>query len=691
VSLIIGVDVGGTFTDVVGSNGSGELVIRKELNEGDNLTGVVRGVDAVLDTMNAAWPDITLLVHGTTIATNAVLTASGAMVALLATKGFRDALALRRGRRANIYDNRRRTPAPLVPRALRYDIAERIRHDGSVLEPLQSEALAGALDDATRRGAKAIAVCFMHSYVNPAHEHSAREIVTAYARHHDLSWSVSVASGLTQEIGYYERTSTTVVDAYVAPMLTTYLDRLERILSRRRFRGACAVKQISSGCLSLRHARRTPIRTLNSGPTGAVLAGRAIARELGLSDCITFDMGGTSCDVCLIIAGEIPHASGGEVAGHHFQIPATDIVTVGAGGGSIVHVDASGLPRVGPQSAGAHPGPACYRRGGDQPTITDASVVLGLIDPDSFHGGATKLDLGEARRAFRSVAAMLGVGIEEAALAAHRIVGRAMAGAVAELGARRAYDLRRAPLIVAGGAGPLHACQVATLLDLRLVVIPQSASVFSAMGMLNAELRYDRVMSVGPFDLETCPWDDCFERFRVMEREGDADLAQAGIAAEDRRLERSIDLRYNGQFDTLTVPLLPRDPEPPHNELRVRFSVAHRERYTIAAESDPLEVCALRSAARGPSPKIAGRKVYATHPMPRMVRNACGDVPAPTLQVPLSDLPLRELREGPALICDSYWSAWIPERWICARDLRGNVLAAPREEPSMLISALGNA
>jgi N-methylhydantoinase A/oxoprolinase/acetone carboxylase beta subunit len=691
VSVIVGVDVGGTFTDIVASNGSGELIIRKELNQGDDLTGVARGVDAVLDELDADWHDIILLVHGTTIATNALLTGSGAAVALLATKGFRDALALRRGRRANIYDNRRRSPAPLVPRTRRYDIAERIRHDGSVLEPLRSEALIEALDDAARRGAEAIAVCFMHSYVNPAHEHRAREIVTAYARRQGLLWSVSFASGLTQEIGYYERTSTTVADAYVAPMLTAYLDRLEQILSRKGFRGACAVKQISSGCLSLGHARRTPIRTLNSGPTGAVIAGRGIARELGLVDCITFDMGGTSCDVCLIVAGEVPHASGGEVAGHHFQIPATDIVTVGAGGGSIVHVDASGLPRVGPQSAGAHPGPACYGRGGDQPTITDASVVLGLIDPASFHGGASKLDSGRARGAFRAVAAMLGVGIEQAALAAHRIVDRAMAGAVAELGARRGYDLRRAPLIVGGGAGPLHACQVATLLDLRLVVIPQAASVFSAMGMLSAELRYDRVMSVGPFELEACPWDECFARFSAMEREGGADLAQAGIAVADRRLERAVDLRYSGQFDTLTVPLLPRDPERPLNELRARFGAAHYERYTIVAQDDPLEVCALRSTARGPTPEIAARRVCTTHPMPGVSKNGCCDVPAPDLRVPFADLPLAELREGPVLVCDPYWSAWIPERWICARDLRGNVLAAPREEPSTLNSVLASA
>ena len=347
---------------------------------------MVRGIDAVLHSLGAGWGEIALLVHGTTIATDALLTRRGGTVALFSTEGLRDAVALRRGRRSHIYDNRRAVPAPLVPRTRRYGVTERTLANGEVAIDLEPQALLPVLDDAAQRGAEAIAVCFLHSYANPDNEERAREIIDDYAGEHGLDWHVSISSRLTREIGYFERTSTTVLDAYLGPTVVSYLDALQAAIAERGFAGVCTIKQISSGTCSIAQARRAPIHVLNSGPTGAAGAGVAVAASLGHRDGITFDMGGTSCDVCLLVDGAPLTSVQSSVDGHHLQLTAIDIVTIGAGGGSIVATDASGLPRVGPRSAGADPGPACYGRGGTMPTVTDADLVLGLIDAERFHG-----------------------------------------------------------------------------------------------------------------------------------------------------------------------------------------------------------------------------------------------------------------------------------------------------------------
>ena len=608
MSLKIGIDVGGTFTDFVVVRDGAPPQIHKTLSTpADPSIAVVQGLEEIAA---AQQPPLTLtdfaaridtLVHGTTVTTNATLTHTGARCALLTTEGVRDALEMRRGIREEQYNNRYTNVKPLVPRYLRAGIGGRLDRNGNELAPLDVDGVRRAVELFGREGVQAVAICFMNSFANPAHEQAAAELV----RRELPGAYLSVSTDVLPSIRFYERVSTTALNAYVGPKLNHYLDQLVGRLGRAGFQGLLLIMQSNGGVITPQLARDKAALTLLSGPAGGPGAGLYYVRAHGQDKCITTDMGGTSFEASVAVRAPMVK-NDGEIARHKIALPMLDIHTIGAGGGSIGWLDEGGLLRVGPHSAGADPGPACYGKGGTLPTTTDANVVLGYLDPAYFAGGRMTLDVAAARRAIEEhIARPMGLTVEEAAAGMYRIACHNMAQGVREVTIKRGFDPREFPYIPAGGAGPIHACLICEELEIPLQIVPREASVLCAFGMLMSELKHDFVRTFVA-RLEAVDWVRLAAMVDEMQRDGERQLAAERIPAERRRHELRLDCRYIKQYHevSVTVPraLVERRDAAAIAEL---FHAEHNRLfgYSLAQEATPVEIINVRVQAVGATDK----------------------------------------------------------------------------------------
>ena len=585
---VLGVDVGGTFTDFVLVEGSRLRVFKAPSTPVDPSEAVLDGIQTLQTPLDAE------VVHGSTVATNALLERKGARTALLMTAGFEDLLEIGRQNRPALYDFLVDRPPSLTPPELRIGVPECVDSRGASLvafSPDDAKRLAAAVRDG---GAEAVAVSLLFSFLNPGHEAMLREAFEALPE--DVFLSVS--SDLVPEYREYERTSTTVVNAYVGPVVARYLRRLGGALGRR-----LRVVHSGGGSLSARRAADEPVRTLLSGPAAGVVGAFHLASRAGFDDAITFDMGGTSTDVSLC-PGRVQETGASSVGGYPITVPMIDIHTVGAGGGSIARLDAGGALLVGPESAGADPGPACYGRG-DQVTVTDANLLLGRMDPTRFLGGRMTLDVERSRFHMARLAADMGATVASAAEGVVRVANAAMERALRAISLERGFDPRRFTLVAFGGAGPMHACSLAEELRIPRVVAPPHSGVLSALGAALADVvkDYSRSLLLAGDDVTA-------ERVRAayepMERQATAELAEEGFAGRRLRLNRMLDMRYAGQSHELTVPCPPIGPALTSAAAR-RFHRAHRQWFGYSDPSQPVEVVTARLKAVGLSSPIRER------------------------------------------------------------------------------------
>ncbi len=601
----IGIDIGGTFTDLVVLGADGPRIYKFPTTPADPAQGVVAALGDLIRRGEIQPETVDRIAHGSTVATNAVLEGKFARTALVTTKGFRDVLEIGRQNRPELYDLFFTRPAPLVPRELRFEIRERVGAEGAVVRPLERaevEALVPALRAA---GVQAVAVSFLFSFLHPDHEREAGEVLG------QLGVPVTLSSDLLPEFREYERTSTAVLNAALRPVVGGYLSALERGSSELGLPGQWLVMQSSGAIAHAATAEREPVRILLSGPAGGVEGARQVGLRSGFRDLITLDMGGTSCDVALVQGGTAGRTVGGSVGGHPVALPSADIHTIGAGGGSLARLDPGGALGVGPESAGADPGPACYGRGGTEPTVTDAHLVLGHLLPDFPLGGLPRLDLGAAREAVGRIAQPLGTSVEGAALGILEVADAAMERAIRVISVERGHDPRGFVLLAFGGAGPLHAVSLARRLGIPKVLVPPTAGVLSALGLLLAEVGSEASQGVVR-PLRSLPEGALARALSEIEAKARTGLAGqwgavrfAGVAA----------LRYAGQAHELDVPLPDGEVGPGWVEgLERAFHAAHARRYGHAAPEEPVELVALRVRASVPAPKIPVRPAFAPAP-----------------------------------------------------------------------------
>lgn len=595
----IGVDVGGTYTDLVATDESGRTVFAKSPSTpSDQSIGVMAGLEELARRLNVTRAEMLAstdrLVHGTTVATNALLERKGARVALLTTEGHRDVVEMREGLKPDRYDLRSPPPEPLVPRELRFGIRERLRANGEVSIPLDSQSLDDALAGINKSGATSVAVCFLHAYINPAHESDAvKRLAQALP-----GIGVSRSSDVLPQIKEYERVSTTIVNAYVEPIVRRYLTNLEARLTEAGFTGSLFVVLSHGGMAPVEEASRLAAGTVLSGPAGGMSGGRRCAELVGIPDLVPFDMGGTSTDISLIADGQASLSADGMLAGQRIALRSLDIASIAAGGGSIASVDAGRTLRVGPESAGSVPGPACYGNGGLAATVTDANVVLGYLDAAAFMGGKRPLDRAASEAAIDRVAAALELSQQEAAAGIYRMINLKMADGIRLMTLRRGVDPRKFALLSFGGAAGLHAAEVARELEIKRIIVPTVASVLSAWGMLTSDLRYEVSRThygAGP---------------RITAGEVRALFAELEQQAAGRlrswfdgpiAIERSAEMRYGEQIFEIDVSLdgLDWNADNLVEEIEDRFHVKHEELYTYASRGQEVVFVNARVAAVG--------------------------------------------------------------------------------------------
>jgi N-methylhydantoinase A len=591
-------DIGGTFTDVaVFDEKSGRFVLGKALSTPGRL---VDGIAAGVDKAGARYADAGVFLHGSTIAINTLLERSGAKTALLTTEGFRDIYEIGRINRPDAYNLYFRKHVPLVERALRLEVRERLTAEGEVVIPLDEASVHAACDRLEAARVDAVAIMLLHCYVNPAHEARVGEIV----RRRLPRAFVTTSHELSQEYREFERCSTAVANAYIGPEVAAYLSGIEAQLKQAGFGGSFLVVQSTGGLYEARQARQQCVRMLESGPAAGVIGAQALCRALGLEDAVAFDMGGTTAKAGVIHRGEALTTGAALIGGYDqalpVQIPMMDIFEVGTGGGSIAAIDASGALRVGPRSAGAEPGPACYGRGGGLPTVTDANLLLGRLGADRFLGGEMKLDLKTAERALSEhIAKPLGIDVVRAAEGILRIAATAMSYAVKAVSTERGLDAAAFALIAYGGAGPLHASAIAREIGMRRVIVPRAPGHFCAFGMLFADLRYDRVRTWFA-RLSDVSFDEIEHVYAGLIAQGRKSLAASGIEPGRVVVARSADMRYVGQEHPVTVALPPEVFRRRSREaLKRRFDEEHLQRYGTNAPDEPAEIVSLRATVTG--------------------------------------------------------------------------------------------
>jgi N-methylhydantoinase A len=668
-------DVGGTFIDFALVNEeTGEFVIEKQPARAATL---VQEFAAGLERLPVDVDRLSRIFHGTTVGINAVLQERGAKVGLITTLGFRDVLALGRGRRPNVYDAMYRPPEPLVPRYLRRAVAERTGADGREVEPLDLDAVAAEADVLAGHGVEAIAICFLHSYANPANERAAAELI----RQRHPSIAVTASCDVATEWREFERTSTTVLNAYIQPLLKGYLMSLEDELRARGFGGSLALMQSNGGVMSAAAASHRPIRTLESGPAGGVMAAQALSRTLGYPNVICADVGGTSYDVALIEGGDILETTQTEVGGRPIIGPIIDMVSIGAGGGSIAWIDHLGAVQVGPRSAGAHPGPACFGLGGTEPTVTDCHLVLGRLDPDNFLGSRMKLDREAAERAIIScIAEPTDLDLEDAARGILEIAETNMTYAIRALTVERGLDPREFVLLSYGGGGGLFAAAVAQELDIRTVVVPRAPANFSAVGILTSDYREDNAVThVRAFDRASSQ--SVMEEIRKVVAEATAELQLFGFDEADLEFLYRADVRYAGQDDTITVPLDASwlaDEDALLDGVRRRFVAMHQQLFAYGDEDAPLEIVTTRCRAIAPVAHPVSLEWPVLEPgarrMTRQVyfRSAGGLVETPVYD--RESLAVEQVVTGPAIVEEWTTTTLVPPDWLLTTERLGNLI-----------------
>jgi N-methylhydantoinase A len=672
----IGVDIGGTFTDLqILDARSGAIHSHKvATTPADPSIGLMEGVHEAAQRFEFSLSDVGYLLHGTTIATNAVLERKFPRGALVTTAGFEDVLEITRHARREVYSVRPRPFPVLIPRDRRVGIVERITAAGTIETPLAPAALdalaarLAALDVAT------VAITLLNAYVNPAHE----EAIKAHLARALPGIELSISSEISPEIREYERSSTTVLNALLMPVVKAYLERLARRMAEERFAPRLLIVQSNGRVCTPDTASREPVRLLLSGPSGGALAALHLSRTLGEKALVGVDMGGTSYDVSVVRDDRIDLVNQGEIDRLPVRVPMVEIRTIGAGGGSIARVDAGRRLGVGPESAGARPGPVCYGHGGSEPTVTDANLVLGRLDPAFFLGGRMKLDIEAARRAITTrIAAPLGLGMEQAAGGILTMTNANLAAAIRLSLFEKGLDPRDFTLLSFGGAGSLHALAVAEELGIRRVVFPTDASTLSAWGILHSDLGHDfarsRVMLAEPGNLETIR-----TMANALIAQGEERLTQDAIAPERRTLAFSADLRYRGQAFELTVPWDTRVPDAAALARLVEdFHAAHRQRFSYANPGDAVELVTLRLAAVGrleqpPSQApTRGARASASTTRPVWIDGGWRDVQV----LRRESLRIGATYDGPAMIEEAYTTTLIAPNWTALATDRGHLVA----------------
>ena len=674
----VGIDVGGTFTDLLLLDDSGRSSIFKTPTTPDDpAIGLMNGLREIAEDqqlgLKAFLRQIDLVVHGTTVATNAVLTGKGANTGLITTRGFRDALEMRRGIRESQYDNRFVAPTPLVPRHRRIPVTERVDVKGVEVTPLNRDDVLAAARVLRRQEVESVAVCLLHSHANGTHEEQVAEILRD-----ELPTSfLSISSELMPQIRFYDRVSTTVLNSYVGPLIRRYLESLLGKLDASGFTGVLLIMQSNGGVAGARQTIQVAAATVLSGPAAGPVAGLSIVRPHGLEDCITVDMGGTSFDAALIVKGKPVSVTDGRINGHLMALPKLDIHTIGAGGGSVAWIDSGGFLRMGPDSAGADPGPACYGRGGERPTCSDADLVLGYLNPDYFLGGRIPLSPEKARQAIqREIATPLGLELEQAAAGMFTVINHAMADGIRAISIQRGYDPRDFPLVVAGGAGPVHAAAIARELEIPLILIPRASSIFCAAGMLLSDLRHAYVRSC-PATLAELDQDFLARLCREMAEQARSTLDEERIPRSRQRLDYSADIRYVGQFNEVNVSL-PEDNSDQFDieKLSSAFHSRHDLLYGYAVPDASLEIVTVRLDAVGltDKPGIIGKGVGAggSRPEAKTARSVLLPELGEFKEVPVFDgdsLSVGQKISGPALVEQITCTVVVPSdyRLLCDR------------------------
>src|SRR5271170_1077118 len=650
----LGIDTGGTFTDLLRLDAQGMKVHKVRSTPDDPARAIFAGIAELMG--DTEWTE---LIHGSTVATNALLERKGARVALVTTRGFEDVLEIGRQTRAELYNFMVKARRPLIPDGLTFGLSERLNADGSVLEPLlESEVsqLVGALRAQT---VDSVAVCLLHSYANPIHEdHLSKALEEA-------GFVVSASHKVLPEYREFERWSTTVVNAYVTPLMARYLTKLEDGLGGKPLK----IMQSNGGSISAQRAKTAAVQTILSGPAAGVVGAQAVGNASGYSRLITFDMGGTSTDVSLI-NGAIGTTIESTVGDFPVRLPVLDIHTVGAGGGSVAYIDSGGSLRVGPRSAGADPGPACYGKGTEL-TVTDANLLLGRLDPEYFLGGRMTLDLNRTRNIAKELASRLGLSLIALAEGVVRIANANMEAAIRVVSVRRGYDPRDFALLAFGGAGGLHACDIADSLSIATVLVPEHSGVLSALGMLLADVTKDYSLTIlKPTAAVT--EEELRHRFRPLEERALADLLAEGFAEKDIAIECALDMRYKGQAYEITLPFA--------TGYEAEFSRRHNQLYGYANELRATEIVQLRVKVIGRTSKPALPDAVVTPcdlPKPSSVRSAHFGRRAVSTPVYHRELLSAGMHgQGPALVVSGQSTTVIPPHYGFAIDGVGTLIAS---------------
>ena len=648
----IGIDVGGTFTDIVAVSDTGTVTFSKAASTpNDPSIGVMNAVERLADELGINSETLLSktesIVHGTTVATNALLERKGAKTGLLTTLGHRDVLEMREGLKDDRYNMRLPAPAPLVPRFLRLGVRERIKPDGRIHTELDNTSLDEAINKLREEKVTSVAVCYLHAYKEPKHEQETKKILEAKLP----GVSVSISSEVFPEIKEYERVSTTIVNAYVRPIVENYLNRLEERLKNAGYKGSVLIILSHGGVAPIEEAIRLSAATVLSGPAGGVAGSKYGASLIGAGDLVPFDMGGTSTDISMIVNGEPALSSTRGIAGQRIALQSLDIVSIASGGGSIARVDAGGILRVGPESAGALPGPACYGKGGTEVAVTDASVVLGFLDPGNFLGGRETLDVAAAEAALSRLANQLSVEPAEAAEGVHKVINTQMAEGIRLVSVRRGVDPRKFALLSFGGAAGIHITEIARQLEVQRVIIPRTAAVLSAWGMLATDLRYE-VSRTHIGDTGSLKAGDVREVFSEMELEGRSRLKEAFDG--DVSISRSADMRYGEQIYEVDVSLDDVDfsDDGLMKSISDHFHKRHEELFTYSLPDQDAVLVNGRLAAIGALPDLPQEpktevRAASGHRTTRKIFLA-GWVDAPVFN--LEELVPSQKIEGPAII-----------------------------------------
>jgi N-methylhydantoinase A len=678
--ISIGVDIGGTFTDVVVSSpGAPTRLMKLPSTRKDPSLAVLEALQRIETDWGLAPRQVTRFVHGTTVATNAVLERKGARVGLLTTAGFSDVIEIGRQMRHQMYDLALdpETPTFLAPGRLRREVPERIASTGEVLLALDEPAVAGAADALVAAGAQAIAVVFLFSFLNAAHEHRARAIIAK--RHPDVF--VSLSCEVDPAFREYERTVVTAFDAYLKPVVDRYLANLGAGLAAARISAPLQIMQSRGGISGSATARLRPVRLFLSGPAAGVIGARMVGEAASCRNLITVDIGGTSCDIALIEDGAPALRAEGLIDGYPVRTSMVDVNSIGAGGGSIAWLDATKGVRVGPQSAGSEPGPACYGLGGREPTVTDASLVLGYLDPEHFAGGRLVLYPERSREAIeRVIAGPLGLTVEQAALGIHRIVNAQIAEGIRFVSIRRGHDPRRFTLLALGGAGALHACALADELGIERILIPRLPGVLSAIGLLAAPVEHE-VSTALPRAIDGLDLAEVRSTLNRLDERCGALMDQESVGGRDVVRRYCADVCYAGQAYHLEVPFAPADPDP-LGALKAAFFAAHERTYGYAPRA-PIRLVNLR-AVYSAQPVERRHDAWAPSPGPACVRKAHVLLPGRpgALEAPLyarAALQVGDVFAGPAVIEQEDTTTLVAPNWRCRVDPLGNLLLESKE------------